>query len=98
MDRCFFCSLPVEPVSRSASFVNVLCFRCGSYRLSTLVEHIIEVDQLTREQVANISGYIRENQGLSILEKDFAELQMLRTPTVAEKAMKGLLAIATQYP
>src|SRR5205807_380406 len=69
-----------------------------TYLLSTLVEKLIQPDHLTAEQVANISGYIRENQGLSILKKDFEEFQMLRTPTVAEKAMKGLLAIATQYP
>jgi nucleoside 2-deoxyribosyltransferase len=53
---------------------------------------------LSDEQVANISGYIRENPGLTIKEKDLKFLRNLRTPTVAEKATRALIEFAKEYP
>jgi nucleoside 2-deoxyribosyltransferase len=52
----------------------------------------------TEEQQANISGYIRENQGLQILERDLNALKSLRTPAVGEKATKGLIALSKLRP
>ena len=53
---------------------------------------------MSDEQVANISGYIRENPGLTIKEKDLKFLRNLRTPTAAEKATRALIEFAKEYP
>jgi hypothetical protein len=95
---CFICGTPLEAWSRSASFLEIRCLRCGSYRLSSIAEHFLEPNTLNEEEAANASGYIRENPGLTILERDVAGLKSLRTPTVGEKAMKGLLALARLHP
>jgi hypothetical protein len=80
------------------AFVDTKCFRCGHYRFSTIAEALIQPGVFTQQQVANISGYIRENQAIEILAKDLERLKLLRTPAVGEKARKGLLAIATLHP
>lgn len=58
----------------------------------------IEGSTFTSEQVANISGYIRKNDGLTISHKDIGEVRHLRTPTVVEKGLAVLLAFSTMYP
>jgi hypothetical protein len=77
---------------------NVACLRCGSYRISAEAEAFIRNDSFDTEQAANISGYIRENQNIAILNADLKFLRALKTPAVGEKAMKGLLALARKYP
>ena len=45
-----------------------------------------------------MSGFIRQNPGIFIQNEDVEFLASLRTPTVAEKALKLLLQIVREYP
>src|SRR4051794_18003335 len=99
MKPCFFCGMPMAQPSRTTSVIHCSCIRCGHFGITTTADAgLIDPSQFTPEQSANISGYIRENQNLTIEYSDLDFLQRLRTPTVAEKAMKGLAELAKQYP
>jgi nucleoside 2-deoxyribosyltransferase len=95
---CFFCTLAAEARTLSAANTHCRCIRCGDYKITTEAEAFVDQAQLSHEQVANISGYIRENPGLTIKEKDLKFLRNLRTPTVAEKATRALIEFAKEYP
>jgi hypothetical protein len=98
MQECIFCRTPLLSVRAPGGLFEISCLRCGSYNISTEAEAFTNANDFTEEQSANISGYIRENEGLTILTTDIAFLKALRTPTVAEKAMKGLIALTKRYP
>src|SRR5437899_6159814 len=95
---CFFCGLPTEVARVSASIMQCRCIRCARYDITSIAETFVEDARFTDEQIANISGYIRDNQGLTIKEKDLEFLRNLRAPTVAEKGMKALIQFAKDYP
>ena len=59
---------------------------------------LIDKKALTQIQVANLSGYIRQNPGILILEKDLERLGKLQTPSVAEKGANLLIALGKQFP
>lgn len=72
--------------------MDIACVRCGNYQISAI--GVSELQKITLEQRANLSGWIRENQGCRILGNDLPSLKKLRTPTVGEKANKILLHMA----
>jgi hypothetical protein len=98
MKDCIFCRTPLLSVEAPGGHLDISCLRCGSYRISTEAVAFTDPDGFSEEQSANISGYIRENAGLMILTADISSLKALRTPPVAEKAMKGLVALTKRYP
>lgn len=54
---------------------------------------------LSERQVANASGYIRENQGYLLKDRaDIEFLKDLKTPSVGERAHKLLRALSKMYP
>lgn len=71
--------------------------RCGEYSLGTTAASLLP-GSLTSTQIANISGHIRENQGLLITARDLAYLKSLPTPRVGVKGEKLLIALAKEYP
>ena len=77
---------------------QVTCPRCGHYRVSNRVLGELTNGQFTAEQIANISGWIKENQGVFFLDASFKGLVALRTPTVGEKAEKILRYLARGWP
>jgi len=74
------------------------CFRCGKYTMSKDLLDRIGYNNLTSIQVANISGWIRENKSPTIYYNDFPKLLELKTPTVAEKAEKLFRYLVKEYP
>ena len=95
MGKCPICQSQAE-FRLNASGTDVSCERCGQFDISRLVEGL--GSQLEVSQVANISGWIREHQGVRISEKESSFLRELRTPSVGEKADKLLLFLASLYP
>ncbi|TSA24079.1 hypothetical protein D4R71_07610 [bacterium] len=79
---------------------EVNCYRCGHY----IIEHKLsyDIDNLETNQIVNISGWIRENQGSDILiDIDEKKLESLMSPTeltMFEKADKILQYLARQFP
>lgn len=105
--RCLVCQLPgyVMPgylkafkQGKEAAF-DVFCSRCGSYRCSQQATTSSKWSNLSSSQIANISGYLRENQPVTIKnDSDIDFLAGLVTPSVAAKALKLLTGIARKHP
>lgn len=98
MKACPICSLPCPTYSCPANHIEVECVHCGRFLLTTEAECLLDQRHFSAEQVANIGGYIRENEGLLITSRDLEYLSGLRTPGVGEKAAKLLLALAREFP
>lgn len=54
--------------------------------------------KFAKEKIANISGWIRENQDVLISEEVLSKLAELRTPLFVEKAEKLLLYLVAKFP
>jgi len=100
--QCVVCRMPAhsaEDLIGDQIIHKVLCTRCDSYIISRRVSTNAKWHNLSQVQVANISGYIRENPGLKIeSEQDIDFLSQLSTPAVADKAHKLLASIARNHP
>jgi len=68
------------------------CFRCGTYRITRRALLNLRGEELSPREGANISGYLRENQGSQIKSDNFSMLRNQRTPSFHERADKLLLA------
>lgn len=90
--------MPLINVAVGRGAVEASCFRCGDYRTSTEAGAFPSRNDFPGERSANASGYLRENQGITITIREIPGLQALTTPTVAEKAMKLLVALTRRFP
>lgn len=93
---CPICNSPaiIHELPNNEDGNYVICYRCGHYDIvrSALKKSINELE------IANISGWIRENQGEMIASNEIESLKKLTTPTVSEKATKLLKYIAKEKP
>jgi hypothetical protein len=94
---CFICGSQAQSASMIFDFVCT-CLKCGKYTISGTAGAILDQGSLTDRQRANISGWIRENPGLMITSEHVDMLMALKTPTVAERALKILQAMEKKSP
>ena len=99
MHPCPICDFPCREYLRNplGGRYNIDCFRCGKYSIGDIAHTFIGDRKYTDIQIANISGYIRENQGAQILDSNLAHFERLQTPLVAEKASKLLTALGKRF-
>lgn len=94
---CPICKSPAEMSNVRnivSNFIN--CFRCGGFKITS--EAYEDIGNYSDMQIANISGWIRENQGVLIMTDKFQYFKDLKTPTIGEKATKLLKYIANERP
>lgn len=94
---CPICNSPAkipDILDIGSNFIN--CYRCGIYKITS--EAFFDLGNLNNIQVANISGWIRENQRELITTEKCESLKEMNTPTVGEKATKLLKFIAKKKP
>lgn len=72
---------------------DVSCPRCGKYFISRSALLTLKKTKPSRQQIANLSGWLIENQEASIDSQSLDNLLTLATPTVSERAEKLLVAI-----
>jgi hypothetical protein len=96
--KCPVCGMRAETKQEGLILWNLNCFRCGSYQINDTGIVALRQANLTEKQMANMSGYVRENSGLLITEQELEFLLNLRTPLLSEKASKLLRWIAKQNP
>ncbi|MDP8202375.1 MAG: hypothetical protein P9M11_09605 [Candidatus Tenebribacter burtonii] len=101
-ERCPICGSPslINEYSHDIiSIYKVNCLRCGKYEINEeVIEFEIDNDKLSPEQIANVSGWIRENQDIIIDNEKLKSKMILKTLSVAEKADKILKYLAKQFP
>lgn len=89
---CFICKSPAQGGSINGNDV-CNCPKCGNYKFSSSASAVLDNGSLTDRQRANISGWLRENPGLTITSNQVEMLKALKTPTVADRALKILQAM-----
>lgn len=95
--KCPICNSPAEIADIFNIASNIInCYRCGKYKLTS--EAFEDCGELNQIQIANFSGWIRENQRALITTEKYESLKDLNTPEVGEKATKLLKYIATELP
>src|ERR1039458_10142239 len=85
---CPICRTTSAMVWNTFTHFNVKCDRCGSFELDDVAERLLT--KLTDEQIAKVSGWIRENQNCTINSSKLENLLALRMPSVGEKAERVL--------
>ena len=97
-DSCLFCNIPAKytDFELNESF-EITCPSCGTYvttyeATSILSQHILK-KPLTPRQIANISGWLFENQDHIISPNNWKSLLQIKTPSFHERADKILLGM-----
>lgn len=79
------------PSNKDGDTVN--CPRCGLYFISRSAIVTLKHSKPSERQVANLSGWIKENPDTTIHTQNLDNLLALKTPTVSERAEKLMVAI-----
>jgi hypothetical protein len=94
-----------QPAELSGDWWQVHCLRCGDFSVTGTAATILLSEAMTSDagharlgpwgsrRRANATGYVRENQGISISTDDIEPLVGLRAPNFLERADKLLLAL-----
>lgn len=91
---CAVCRDPIATVlNQRGDLVSLECRRCGRYSITGSAHTAWERRQLSPQQLANASGWVREQRGAEIRARDLDWLADMRTPAVADRAEKLLLEI-----
>lgn len=90
---CPVCESSSDKKASTRDGDNVNCPRCGKYFISRSALLTLKSTKPSRRQVANLSGWIIENQEVTIDSQSLDNLLTLATPTVSERAEKLLVAI-----
>jgi len=94
---CPVCKSPARRRVREAAD-QYLCPRCGRFDITGTAEAMLNASPLVGQQLANASGWIREQGRILIHSNDLPMLQTLATPSVSERARKALRALAKRLP
>lgn len=96
LKNCPVCKGPAKFLSGDGGSHKVVCPRCGEFSIGwqTRFPH----EYFNAVQIANLSGWIRENQGCKISVHDMTGLASLRTPSVGEKGEKLLFWLTKLRP
>jgi hypothetical protein len=92
MAQCLICNENVE-FTRLALATEVKCPRCTNYKITSTAFALLQGHEFSDRQIANISGWLRENSGYSIDSYNIEKLSEIRTPSFHEKADKLLLCL-----
>lgn len=93
MDLCIFCQESIKATNaRLPGVFSVVCPRCGKHQISgTAIDELS--GKINHREGANISGWIRDNEGSPITSDNSEELRKLKTPSFHERADKLLIAL-----
>jgi nucleoside 2-deoxyribosyltransferase len=84
--------------SRDGKVVH--CPACGAFEITGTAAAVWAADRanLTPRQIANIRGWLRHNQGITIGSKDLEMLRAIKTPSVGERAERLLKMFEAELP
>lgn len=93
--NCYFCNVIATSTFLGDKY-NVACPRCGLFYISTAALGSLPARHLSQRQKANISGWIMDNQRVTISSSALDELVTLRTPSYTWRADRLLKAICRE--
>jgi hypothetical protein len=86
--RCPICGFPATDEYTGRHHMN--CVRCGEFIVSAEAGGSLEANPLGERQAFLVSSYVRENQGLTIIEASLPFLRSLQQPSVVERGARLL--------
>ncbi len=97
--HCPVCGLYtwLEPANPDG-FQTFHCMGCGEFRADATFAGYDLWRQLSPRIIANMTGYVSENQGLALKGDDLGFLKRLPTPSLDERAGKMLRFLARTWP
>jgi hypothetical protein len=91
---CPICKNEVATIDDSlGDFSKVNCQRCGPFKIAGSTKIEWQDAELTEQQIANASSWIRENAPGMINKELFEKLKTLKSPSVADRGAKLLIRI-----
>ena len=93
--KCRICGLNARTEEHVTQF-KVNCPRCGSYTLTSTAAKTLGC--LSKLQSVTISGWLRDNPGVTITQEMLPFLENLKMPSLGQKAERVLRYLANEYP
>lgn len=90
-DPCVICKEPAEWELSTGDSHRIICPRCGNYSITGRAATLIANAILSKRQIANMCGWLNENQP-SLITGNVDSLLKTPTPSFHERADKLLLA------
>ena len=96
-EPCCLCGCDLATYYESHSRkVTLSCLRCGEFEMAAAAVSAWKAaaTQLTPRQMANITGWMREHQGILLQKENLENLHRLQTPSVlarADRLLQGLV-------
>lgn len=90
---CPICASAATDKSNGYDGLKVDCPRCGDFGITGSAIAVLQNKGWGARATANISGWIRENQGINIDSLSVENFSSIKPPSVAERARKLLEAI-----
>lgn len=91
--HCPVCESNSDKNPSSTDGDDVICPRCGLYFITRSALLSLKKARPSQRQIANLSGWLRENPEVTINSQNLDTLLALRTPSVSERAEKIIVAI-----
>jgi len=95
--RCPVCQLPSVNAFKGTHY-EVDCVCCGSFTITKEAQLILAQEELSSDQKANASWFIRLNSGYALNTQSLSMLKRARGLDVNEKGTALLLDLSKQYP
>lgn len=92
MEQCLICHENINYRDFGGS-TEITCPRCTTYKVSSTAFAILRQKELSQRQIANISGWLRENPDYTISSDGIEKLEQIRTPSLFDRANKLLVNI-----
>lgn len=91
---CPVCRLPIARIfDQRGDHLFFECQRCGRFSITGTAHAVLERRQRSPRHLASASGWVREQRGVEIGERDVDSLADIRAPSVAERAEKLLVEL-----
>lgn len=90
MEQCLICQEGISFRNLGGS-TEISCPRCTIYKVTSTAFAILREKELSQRQIANISGWLRENSDNTISSDNLDKLEHIKTPSFFDRADKLLV-------
>ena len=94
-NQCPICTSAAK-VQEFTERTTVSCFRCGKFAITSTA--LKSAPSPSKDEIPKISGWIRENQDVTIRVENLPRIGELRMPSVGEKAERILMWLSHKCP